>query len=814
MEVCPVECIVPGIPVGEWPWYYIDPDVCIDCGACIPECPYEAIFEEEEVPTEFTAKGGEFIARVGLEDHYEGKNDKGEAVVLDCVQRLQVGEQVDLSPDIKPNYDYFSDGPGYGALDSEEASTIDTAVPIVGTDTAMETATAALEPEDIKDEETAQSSLETTSSTPEDVASGDEGPPPERPVEQSGITPPLFFKLGLIRGLIGHILGTVMGMGLVVSIRAMMDLDPWAAEPAWVIGALTGTIGFMIGVGALTDWFKWVLGQETPMRHGPPKDTPDWTRYLGVDYSHKVIGVQYTVTSVLIMLIGGSLAWIFRLELLQPDMQYISMGTYNSIMSAHGIIMIASILVGVGGMTNYLVPLLIGASDMAFPRLNAFGYWINVPGALLLVTALFVGGWDTGWVGYPPLSARAPIGVQLFFLGVYMIGLSSIVGSLNILVTVARMRAKGMTLFRMPIFVWASLATSIIQLTATQFIGLAFLMVLVQRVLGMGFFDPILSEAAQAIGAPPGDPILFQHMFWFYSHPAVYVFILPGLGIISELLPVFSRKPLFGYKWIALSSLSIALLGFLVWAHHMFTSGMEEFLRVPFMMATLLVAVPTGIKFFSWLATLWQGKLVFPTPMLFALGAISVFLIGGLTGPPTGTVATDLFLHDTYWVVGHFHATMFGGFVFPFFAAIYYWYPKVTGRKYNEALGKLHFWLMTPAFWVQSIGQSAAGLLGMRRRIADYDPALGVETHHLFITLAGFAIGISILICIFNLVRSRKVGEVAASNPWGSRSPEFLVPSPIPEHSFAHPIVVEGEPYDYGLPGSVYVTMLPETKTE
>ena len=813
VEVCPVECIVPGKPVDRWPWYYIDPEVCIDCGACIPECPYEAIFEEEDVPAQFTAKGGEFIARLGLNDHYEGKNDKGEEVILDCVQRLEAGDDVDLTSDIKPNYDYFSDGPGYDAL---EDSYVDSADPEFesGKDSAPDT---ELEPsqlnaaemdnvmEEVSSPEHTSHITEDALSTTDPDTSGYDPHPPERSTK----VPPLFFRLGIVRGLLGQIVGTIVGMALTSAIRAAMGLEPWSAEPAWVIGALTGTIGFMVGVGTLTDWFKWVLGQHTVIVHGPPEGKPAWTRYVGVDYSHKIIGVQYSVTSILIMLIGGTLALIFRLELLQPDMQFISMGTYNSIMSAHGIIMIASILVGVGGMTNYLVPLMIGASDMAFPRLNAFGYWINVPGALLLITALFVGGWDTGWVGYPPLSARAPIGVQLFFLGVYMIGLSSIVGSLNLLVTVARMRAKGMTLFRMPIFVWAAVATSLIQLTATQFIGLAFLMVLVQRVLGMGFFDPILSEAAMAIGTPPGDPILFQHMFWFYSHPAVYVFILPGLGIISELLPVFARKPLFGYKWIALSSLSIALLGFLVWAHHMFTSGMADVLRVPFMIATLLVAVPTGIKFFSWLATLWQGKLVFPTPMLFALGAISVFLIGGLTGTPAGTVATDLFLHDTYWVVGHFHATMFGGFVFPFFAALYYWYPKVTGRKYSESLGKLHFWMMTPAFWVQSIGQSLAGLRGMRRRIADYDPALGVEGHQFLITLAGFVIGISVLICVFNLIRSSRKGETADANPWGSRSPEFLVPSPIPEHSYARPISVTGEPYDYGLPGSVYVTMDP-----
>jgi cytochrome c oxidase subunit 1 len=311
----------------------------------------------------------------------------------------------------------------------------------------------------------------------------------------------------------------------------------------------------------------------------------------------------------------------------------------------------------------------------------------------------------------------------------------------------------------------------------------------------MGFFDP----------AQGGNPILFQHLFWFYSHPAVYIFVLPGLGVISELLPVFSRKPLFGYRWVALSSIAIALAGFLVWAHHMFTSGMASFLRVPFMFTTLLVAVPTGVKFFSWIATMWRGKLTFPTPMLFVMGALSVFLIGGLSGPPNGIVTTDLFLHDTYWIVGHFHATMFGGFVFPFFAALYYWFPKITGRMYDERLGKLHFWLLTPAFWIQSLGQIQVGLKGMRRRIVDYDAALGIEGGQMAVTIAGIVIGLSVLVMIVNLVYSARKGKVAERNPWHSRSPEWQLPSPVPDVNYVQPLHVVGEPYDYGLPDSRYV---------
>jgi len=616
-------------------------------------------------------------------------------------------------------------------------------------------------------------------------------------------------SLGIIRGVAGQVVGTALGIGVSVAVRAAMGLSLEITEGAIVFGILIGAVGFMIGVGALTDWFQWMLGNETPMRHGPPDGKPSWTRYFGVDYSHKVIGIQYGVTSVVLLFLGGMLALTFRVELTSPGLQFLDTHTYNTIMSTHGMVMIAAILVGVGAMANYLTPLMIGASDMAFPRLNAFGFWINVPGAILVASSMYVGGWDTGWTAYAPLSVNAPLGMQFVLIGVFLIGLSSIVGSINVVVTVLHFRAPGMSFFRMPIFVWSVLATSIIALTATQFIALSFLMVSVERALGMTFFSPVLPPAAAAIGSPPGQVLLFQNLFWFYSHPAVYVFVLPGLGIISELLPVFSRKPLFGYKWVALSSMAIALMGFLVWGHHMFSSGMFEGLRIPFMVTTMLIAVPTGVKFFSWVATLWNGKIRLQTPMLFILGAISIFLIGGLTGPPNGTVVTDLFLTDTYYIVGHFHATMFGGFIFPFIAAIYYWYPKITGRMYDEGLGKLHFWLMTPGFWLQSLAMAQVGLLGMRRRIADWDPGLGIGMGQLLITIAGFTIGISMLIFLANLIISAVRGRVASANPWQSRSPEFQIPSPIPEHSYAQPPVVTGEPYDYAEPDSVYVSLSP-----
>jgi len=611
---------------------------------------------------------------------------------------------------------------------------------------------------------------------------------------------------GVTRGLTFQVLGTLIGAGLITAIRAIMGLDLFGAflftEPAWVVGGLVGTISFMAGIGALTDWWKWALGEETSEHH---EEHQDWERYFGVSLDHKVIGIQYTVVALLLISIGGTFALIFRTELAQSQLQFLTtnfklfdqngLQAYNTLMSLHGIIMIVSILLGIAGMMNYAVPLLLGAADMAFPRLNAFSFWIAVPAAVLILSSLFLGGFDTGWTGYPPLSARAPLGMQFYFMGMFVAGWSSILGALNLIATVLRMRAKDMTAFRMPIFAWSAVATSIIALTATQLIGLSFQLVMFQRLLGMGFFDPDKG----------GNPILFQHLFWFYSHPAVYVFILPGLGIISELLPVFVRKPLFGYRWVAMSSIAIALVGFMVWAHHMFTSGMNEYLRVPFMYSTLLVAVPTGVKFFSWVATLWKGKITTPTPMLFVLGGIVVFLLGGLTGPPNATVSTDLQLHDTYFIVGHFHDTIFGGFVFPFFAALYYWFPKATGCRMNEFWGKVHFWLMTPSFFALTLGMMRVGLLGMRRRIADYDTALGFDSTHMLMTVMGFLIALSVLIFLINFFHSMNHGEKAEGNLWNSRSPEWQVPSPMPAHNYDQPFEVVGEPYDYGLVNSPYV---------
>ena len=516
---------------------------------------------------------------------------------------------------------------------------------------------------------------------------------------------------------------------------------------------------------------------------------------------HISVGWMYLISIAILGLAGMLVGLLMVVITSKPNLLFFNPSMYTRLFTLHGNTMIHLLVIPVfaGVFGNLVLPRMIGAVSVGLPRLNVLSWWLYSLGAILMIAGLWFGMYDGGWTMQIPLTAMPQTSFFILIAGLLSLALSAILLSINVILTVHRRRISTVTWSNMPIFVWTAFATAIIGLTATQFIGLSFQMVMFERLLGMSFFEP----------AGGGNPILFQHLFWFYSHPAVYVFVLTGLGVISELLPVFARKPLFGYRWVALSSFGIALVGFLVWAHHMFTSGMSPYLRVPFMYSTLLVAVPTGIKFFSWVATLWEGKLSFETPMLFVLGAISIFLLGGLSGPPNGVVATDLHLQDTYWIVGHFHATLFGGFVFPFFAAIYYWFPKMTGRMYNERLGKLHFWLMLPAFYVQSLGQMETGLLGMRRRIADYDPALGIQTAQLLVTIAGFVIATSVLIAVINFYRSARKGQVAVSNPWRSRSLEWQLPSPIPAHNFEEIPQVVGEPYDYGLEGSIYVDMHP-----
>jgi len=605
------------------------------------------------------------------------------------------------------------------------------------------------------------------------------------------------FSLGIVRGALTGLAGTAFGVGLTVLVRFALGRPAWSPAPVFTIAILTGVFAYLIGTGVLAHWARWATGYRGVESK---KDTgPSWTRYFNVSTNHKIIGVQYMVAALVFLPFAVALQVLGRLELSKLFGQFLTMSSYESVISDHGIVMLfIVVLPAISGIMNYVVPLMIGARDMAFPHLNAFSFWLVPAGALLTVFSLAAGGFDTGWTVYAPLSSSfQKVGMNLVLLGVVLTGFSSILTAVNVLTTVFTMRAPGMTLFRMPVFVWSSIATTGLSLIFTQFITVAFLLVLFEKQLGMGFFRP---ESG-------GQPLLYQYLFWFYSHPAVYVFVLPGLGIISDLIPVFARKPLFGYKAVAVSSPGIAIGGTLVFAHHMFAAGMPAVLRIPFMVTTLLVAVPTGVKVFAWVTTMWLGKLRIAVPFLFVLSSIIIFLIGGLTGIPLGIVPTDLYLHDTYFVVGHFHATLFGGFLMPVMAGIYYWFPKVTGRVLSESLGRRQWLAMTLGSAGLIIPLMGLGILGQRRRVADYALSAGFQPMHVITTVAALLVFAGLVILVINIVRSLKTGAVAGNNPWESRTLEWQVSSPPPEENFEEMPNVVGEPYSYGVPGATHAVM-------
>jgi cytochrome c oxidase subunit 1 len=587
---------------------------------------------------------------------------------------------------------------------------------------------------------------------------------------------------GLPRAILGALLGFAVGGGLVAFVLG--------GEEGHVLAAayLLGLFGFLLGIGAFRFWLTWAAGREVDAadEHAAHGRAGDWRRYFRFTTDHKVIGVQYLVTAFVLFLTAGSVAMLMRAELAQPGIAT-SKDFYNTIMSTHGAMMITVALVSiVGGLGNFLVPLMIGARDMAFPKTNALSYWLLPLAILLVAINPLLGGFDTGWTAYPPLSQQANLGQQAYLMAFVTVGVSSILSAINFLVTVFRMRAPGMSLMRMPIFVWALTVTAVLALVATSIVAMAFTMLLFDRLLGTAFF-----RASRG-----GDVILFQHLFWFYSHPAVYIMALPGLGAILEIVPVFARKPLFAYPLAVLMFISIGVMSFMVWAHHMFVSGMAEFFHIPIMLTTELISVPTGIVFLCALGTIWMGRIHFKVPMLWVFGFLWAFLIGGITGVFLADVPTDITLSDTYFVVAHFHYTIVGGTIFGLFAGTYYWFPKITGRMYDERLGRLHFWWFTIAFNATFIPMFWLGIEGMRRRVADYPPEFG--TVNLFISLAAFNIALSVAVFVFNMARSWKRGEQAASNPWRAQTLEWQTASPPPIDNFDRIPTVTALPYQYG----------------
>jgi cytochrome c oxidase subunit 1 len=515
-----------------------------------------------------------------------------------------------------------------------------------------------------------------------------------------------------------------------------------------------------------------------------PLSQPLPRRYQGVwewvtTTDHKRIGLLYLFTTLAFFLIGGLMALLMRTQLAQPNNTILTASQYDQLFTIHGTTMIFLFVIPVwSAFGNFMLPLMIGAKDMAFPRINAFAFWLIPLGGMVMYSGFFFGGSaSAGWTGYVPLTEKLyspQVGQDLWSQGILILGISSVMGAVNFLVTIHRMRAPGMTWFRLPLFVWAIEVTAALVLLATPFLSTALVLVEMDRNLGTNFFNP----------AHGGNAVLYQLMFWFYSHPAVYIMVLPGFGVISEILPVFTRKPIFGYRAMAMSMAAIGVLGFMVFGHHMFTVGLPLPVQIFFMGSTMIIAVPTGIKIFNWLGTMWGGSIRYTTAMLFAVGFLLMFLIGGLDGVFLASLGIDYELNGTYWVVAHIHYVLVGGSLFAVFAGVYYWWPKMFGRYLNERLGKWNFWTLIIGFNLTFMPMHFLGVMGMPRRIATYAADTGWAPLNLLETVGSYIIAVSVMVFLYNVVISLHGPKTAVNDPWEGNSLEWLTTSPPPPHNF------------------------------
>ena len=505
---------------------------------------------------------------------------------------------------------------------------------------------------------------------------------------------------------------------------------------------------------------------------------------------HKRIAILYLISVTIMFGIGGFAAALIRAHLTSPNGLLLENETYNKVFSAHGIVMVFAFLIPAipAVIGNFLVPLQVGARDLAFPRLNLLSWYLYLAGGGCVAAALLMGGVDTGWTFYTPYSSiYSNSQVSLTIIGAFLIGFSSISTGINFIVTIHKMRAPGMTWFRLPLFIWAHYATSVIMILGTPVIAITLLLVVVERSFGVGIFTPELG----------GDPVLFQHLFWFYSHPAVYIMILPSMGVISEVISAFSQKRVFGYHFVAFSSLAIAGFGFLVWGHHMFVSSQSMYQGIVFSLISFLVAIPSAIKVFNWTATIYKGRVKLQTPMIYALGFIGLFLVGGLTGLYLASMGTDIHLTATYFVVAHFHYVMVGGTMMGFFAGLHFWWPKMTGRMYPDSWGKLGAALVFVGFNLTFFPQFILGYLGMPRRYATYENAPEFQAYHILSTAGSSVLGIAFIMPAIYLIWSLKYGERAGPNPWGAHGLEWQIESPPDVHNFHVIPVVTDEVYAY-----------------
>ncbi|MYL25884.1 MULTISPECIES: cytochrome c oxidase subunit I [Halomonadaceae] len=510
--------------------------------------------------------------------------------------------------------------------------------------------------------------------------------------------------------------------------------------------------------------------------HGPAKGIGRWL----FTTNHKDIGTMYLVFSFAMFLAGGAMAMIIRAELFQPGLQMVEPAFFNQMTTMHGLVMIfGAVMPAFVGLANWMIPLMVGAPDMALPRMNNWSFWLLVTGSLILMSTLFMDGGapNFGWTAYAPLSTTyGPDSTTFFIFSVHILGISSIMGAINVIATIINMRAPGMTLMKMPMFVWTWLITAFLLIAVLPVLAGAVTMLLMDIHFGTAFFD----------AAGGGDPVLYQHIFWFFGHPEVYILILPAFGIISQIIPTFSRKPLFGYTSMVYATAAIAILSFLVWSHHMFTVGLPLPGELFFMYATMIIAVPTGVKIFNWITTMFRGSISFETPMLFAIGFVVLFTVGGLSGVMLAIAPADFQYHDTYFVVAHFHYVLIPGAIYGIFASVYYWLPKWSGRMYSEALGKAHFWLSFIGLNIAFFPMHFLGLAGMPRRYADYP--IQFANFNQVSTIGAFLFGASQLLLVFIVYRAVKNGPKADAKPWeGAEGLEWTVPSPAPYHTFEQP---------------------------
>ena len=592
-------------------------------------------------------------------------------------------------------------------------------------------------------------------------------------------------------GLIGAVIGWLIGNWLGLQVQSasanfaqgLSDVRDWPV----VLGYLFGTVGWLAGLGIFNDLFRLMAGKPLPdIEHAPAGGLAKYFRYT---LDHKVVGIQYLFGMITYFLTGGLFAMAIRTELLSPTNHAFSASSYLMVVGEHGtmmMMMMSSVILGPFG--QYFAPLMIGSKRMAFPRIEALGFWLTPPAYVILLSGILYSGFPTGWTGYAPLSVQTGPGMDSYAIAFGLMGISMILAGFNIIVTYINYRAPGMRWSRLPMFVWSMFTVSFLQVLAVPVLIAGFYILIMDRTAQTAFYSNTLG----------GSSYLYENLFWFFGHPEVYILALPGFGVVSEILPVFSRKPLFGYKVIAAGMFGVALLSFFVWQHHLFDSGINPDMRPLYMLTTELISIPTGFIYLTALGTLWKAKIRFSVPMLFALGMYFNFLIGGVSGVFLSDVPADTTEHGSFFVMAHFHYTIMGGLIFAFFGGIYYWLPKMLGYEMNKTLGKLHFWTMFIFFNSTFLPLFALGMLGMPRRVFEY--ARNLQTLNDWVSISSFLLGGSILIFLINFIWSVGFARVkVAANPWNARGLEWQVSSPPPPQNFAHiPVVLSG-PYEYGV---------------